>query len=46
MKIYPDTSPKWLWLLKEKEASENLSDICARQKQRDIRKNISEVLSR
>ena len=41
MKIYPDTSPKWLWLLKEKEASENISNICARIRHKEFTRRLN-----
>ena len=40
LKIRNEQEPKFLWLLKEKEASENISNICARLRHREIKKRL------
>jgi len=39
-KVIDTGTPKFLWLLQEKEASENISDICAKYKAIEIRKEV------
>ena len=35
--VMEDKEPKFLWMLREKEASDNISDICARIKAKEIK---------
>ena len=36
MKMYPNTNPKWLWNQDQKEASENISNICSRMRHKEF----------
>lgn len=36
-KIVPEKEPFFIWKQKEKEASENLSNICARMKAKELK---------